>query len=115
MKVKNRLVDSMKDYHYKGHKHSKMAPKGGDTECRDSSTQGISEAIQAQPLEVKVYGNNFEKAIKAFRALVQKERILSAYKETQTYEKPSDKRRRKRNETKRKAMELESKNTHQKV
>jgi small subunit ribosomal protein S21 len=64
------------------------------------------EAVQAQPLEVKVYGNTFDKALRAFRALVQKERILSTYKEKQTYEKPSDKKRRKRNEAKRKLLEL---------
>ncbi len=45
----------------------------------------------------------------AFRTLVQKERILSLYKEKQSYEKPSDKKRRKRNEMKRKIMELEMK------
>lgn len=60
------------------------------------------------PLEVKVY-NNFDKAMKAFRALVQKERILSNYKEKSRYEKPSDKKRRKRNEMRRKMMELENK------
>jgi len=87
---------------------SNMAPKGGDTISRDSSTQYPSDAVQATPLEVKVFGNNFERALKAFRAVVQKERILSAYKEKQTYEKPSDKRRRKRNEAKRKAMEENS-------
>jgi small subunit ribosomal protein S21 len=65
-----------------------------------------SEAIQAIPLEVKVYNNNFDKALRAFRALVQKERILSTYKEKQSYEKPSDKRRRKRNEMKRKMQEV---------
>jgi small subunit ribosomal protein S21 len=64
------------------------------------------EAIQAEPLQVKVYGNNFEKALRAFRALVQKERILSIFKEKQTYEKPSNKKRRKRNESKRKQLEL---------
>jgi len=64
--------------------------------------------IQARPLEVKVY-NSFDKALKAFRALVQKEKVLSTYKEKQRYEKPSDKKRRKRNERKRKLMELEMK------
>ena len=64
-----------------------------------------SDAIQAIPLEVKVYNNNFDKALRAFRTLVQKERILSTYKEKQSYEKPSDKRRRKRNEMKRKRNE----------
>lgn len=98
----------MKDNRYsKDRKYSKMAPKGGENDCRDSSTQGPGEAIQAKPLEVKVYGNNFDKALKAFRALVQKERILSAFKERQTYEKPSDKRRRKKSESKRKSYEFD--------
>ena len=47
--------------------------------------------------------------MKAFRALVQKERTLSTYKERSRYEKPSDKKRRKRNEMKRKLLELEMK------
>jgi len=65
-----------------------------------------SDIFVGQPLEVKVY-NNLEKAIKAFRALVQKEKILSTYKERSRYEKPSDKKRRKKNEAKRKQMEFE--------
>lgn len=69
------------------------------------------QPVEAKPLEVKVYGNNCDKAIKAFRALVQKERILSVYKDKQSYEKPSDKARRKRNESKRKRLELESKSS----
>jgi ribosomal protein S21 len=40
---------------------------------------------------------------------VQKERILSSYKERQHYEKPSDKKRRKINESKRKQLEFCSK------
>ena len=67
-----------------------------------------------QPLEVKVY-NNFDKAMKAFRALVQKERVLSTYKERSRYEKPSDKKRRKRNEMKRKLMELDLKYQEEQV
>jgi small subunit ribosomal protein S21 len=65
------------------------------------------EPVQAIPLEVVVYGNNFDKALRYFRSKVQKERILSLYKEKQSYEKPSNKRRRKRNEMKRKLMELD--------
>jgi len=84
------------------------ALRGGDNVSRDSSTH--SEAIQAKPLEVKIYGNNFDKAIKAFKALVQKEKILSLYKERQSYEKPSDKKRRKLNESYRKAKENERSN-----
>jgi len=86
----------------KNNKNQK-APKGGDTVSRDSSTQP-SEAVQAKPLEVKVYGN-FEKAVRAFKALVQKEKILSQYKDAQVYEKPSDKKRRKINESRRKRYE----------
>ncbi len=67
-----------------------------------------SDIYVGQPLEVKVY-NNLEKAIKAFRALVQKEKILSTYKEKSRYEKPSDRKRRKKNEARRKMMEFEYK------
>lgn len=89
--------------------YSKKGHKGGE-----SSPVAVNdkfahiEAVQAQPLEVKVYNNNFDKALRAFRALVQKERILSSYKEKQSYEKPSDKNRRKRNEMKRKLQEVNS-------
>lgn len=98
----------MGDKKHNSGKSRAKALRGGDTVSRDSSTH--SEAIQAKPLEVKVYGNNFEKAMKAFKALVQKEKILSLYKERQSYEKPSDKKRRKRNESCRKAMETERSN-----
>lgn len=65
--------------------------------------------VQAQYLEVPVLHNNFDRAAKIFRSLVQKERILSSYKEHQAYEKPSDKKRRKRAEMKRKRSEIENK------
>lgn len=86
---------------------SKKALKGGESQpvvVNDKFAH--TEPVQAQPLEVKVYNGNFDKALKAFRSLVQKERILSSYKEKQSYEKPSDKRRRKRNEMKRKRQEM---------
>lgn len=90
---------------------SKKAPKGGESQPVVVNDKFAHiEAVQAQPLEVKVYNNNFDKALRAFRALVQKERILSSYKEKQSYEKPSDKRRRKRNEMKRKRQEMNSPN-----
>lgn len=87
-------------------KNKKQLPKKAYSENNSSEFDYI-QPIEAKPLEVKVY-NNFEKAVKAFRALVQKERILSIYKEKQYYEKPSDKKRRKRNEMKRKLLELNS-------
>lgn len=98
----------MKDTQNKKYKrNSKKASKGGELVAAVSDKFAHIEPVQAQPLEVKVYGNNFDKALRAFRALVQKERILSTYKENQSYEKPSDKKRRKRNEMKRKRLELE--------
>lgn len=88
-------------------KNKKYTPKrtlkGGESISPDLQ----HEPIQSVPLEVKVHNNSFDKALRAFRALVQKERILSAYKDKQAYEKPSDKRRRKRNEMKRKRLELD--------
>lgn len=86
----------------------KKASKGGESQPVVVVNDKFAhiEAVQAQPLEVKVYNGNFDKAMRAFRALVQKERILSSYKDKQSYEKPSDKRRRKRNEMKRKRQEM---------
>jgi len=101
----------MKDQNKRNRKNFKKGSKGGDTQpvVVSDNLAGPGPAIQAQPLEVKVYGNNFDKALRAFRAQVQKERILSSYKEKQSYEKPSDKRRRKINESKRKQLEFCSK------
>ena len=85
--------------------------KGGDNQPVELVNDKFShhQPVQAKPLEVKVYGGNFDKALKGFRSLVQKERVLSSYKERQSYEKPSDKRRRKRNESIRNQLEACSK------
>lgn len=96
----------MKNNDKKDRKPLDNGSKGGETVERSSSYYANMEAVEAKPLEVIVYNNNIEKAFRAFRALVQKERILSTYKERQTYEKPSDRKRRKRNERKRKLLEL---------
>lgn len=96
----------------KSKKNNKKAPKGGDSShVVVSGNFAHIEPVQAQHLEVVVYGNNFDKALRFFRAKVQKERILSLYKEKQNYEKPSVKRRRKRNEMKRKLLELDNEKT----
>jgi ribosomal protein S21 len=84
-----------KDNFKKNRKNTKKVLKGGDSTNQDRFAH--IQAVQARPLEVRVH-NNLDKALRAFRALVQKERILSLYKEKQTYEKPSDRKRRKRNE-----------------
>lgn len=51
------------------------------------------------PLEVRIEDGRFEDAVKRWKSMVQKSQILSVYKEKQSYEKPSDKKRRKRRET----------------
>jgi ribosomal protein S21 len=51
-----------------------------------------------KPLEVQVF-NNFDRAFKTFRSLVQADGVLAVYKEKQAYEKPSVKKRRKQAET----------------
>jgi small subunit ribosomal protein S21 len=97
----------MRENNNRRQRNYKKAPKGGELKpVAVNDKFAHIEAVQAQPLEVKVYNNNFDKALRAFRALVQKERILSIYKERQSFEKPSDKRRRKRNEMKRKRQEM---------
>jgi ribosomal protein S21 len=60
------------------------------------------------PIEVKVY-NNFDKAFKMFRTLVQSEKILSIFKQKQAYEKPSEKKRRKSNEAQRRLIDADAK------
>ena len=96
----------MSDHVKSNNKTFRKNKMGGDT---SNDMYSKYEPVQAIPLEIKVYGNEFDKAMKAFRALVQKERTLSNYKEKQSYEKPSDKKRRKKNEMKRKLLELNTK------
>ena len=101
----------MGNYNKKSRKPLTKSMKGGDSETvvvSNNSKYANIEPVMLKPLEVVVYNNGFDRALRAFRALVQKERILSSYKERQTYEKPSVRRRRKRNEMKRKILELDS-------
>lgn len=76
------------------------------------------EAIPYKPLEVlvlsankhvseEVYRDCFYRALGAFRAKVQKEKVLSHYKMAHVYESPSEYKRRKINESKRKRMEFQ--------
>lgn len=86
-------------------KQSNSQSKGGG--ITGDAKFAYIEPVQAQYLEVEV--DNFEKSLRYFRNLVQKERILSTFKERSHYEKPSDKKRRKKGETIRKLFELENK------
>ena len=53
-------------------------------------------------LEVKVYGNDIEKAIRTLKRQIQKEGLLKEIKNRSFYEKPSVKEKRKRIEARRK-------------
>lgn len=63
------------------------------------------------PLEVEIKGFSFEEGLRRFRSLVQKSKVLALYKEKQSFEKPSEKKRRKRRESieKRRLNELREK------
>ena len=91
-----------------GRNHPSQPSRGGDLRGSSSKFDYI-EPIQAERLEVVVYGNNFDKAFKLFRSFVQKEGILGEYKERQSFEKPSDKARRKRKESGRREFEMSRK------
>ena len=49
------------------------------------------------PLQVEIHGS-FEEGLRRFKSMVQRSKILTLYKEKQSYEKPSAKRRRQRRE-----------------
>lgn len=63
----------------------------------DNLEVGVTEDFS--PLQVEV-GSNFEDAVRRFKSLVQKSKVLSRYKERQQYEKPSEKKRRRKREAK---------------
>lgn len=75
---------------------------------KSSIPQEISEDY-FKPIQIKVFGNGFERAMKTFRSLVQSEKILSEFKEKSSYEKPSDKKRRKEAESIQRVYEEEVK------
>lgn len=58
----------------------------------------LDEMKEFLPLQVEV-GSNFEDALRRFKSMVQKDKILSLYKEKQHYEKPSEKKRRRSRRT----------------
>lgn len=66
------------------------------------------EQAEVTPLQIEVDGD-FEGACRRFKSLVQKERIIGQIKEKMAYEKPSDKKRKKRREAVERQMILELK------
>jgi small subunit ribosomal protein S21 len=52
-------------------------------------------------VEVKVFGDNIEKALRIFKRQLQKEGLFRDVKRRERFEKPSEKRKRKRREARR--------------
>lgn len=65
------------------------------------------EYANFQPLQVEVT-RDFEMALREFKSLVQKSKILGLVKQKQVYEKPSEKKRRKAREAQERARMLEN-------
>ncbi len=59
------------------------------------------------PLEVFVEGDNIEKALKALKRKLVREGVFKEFKAKRYFEKPSQARKRKRNEIKRKIEKIE--------
>jgi small subunit ribosomal protein S21 len=55
-------------------------------------------------LEIKIYGNDIEKALKILKRQLQKEGLFKEMKKRSFYEKPSEKRKRKQKEARKKRM-----------
>jgi len=82
------------------------------------NSRPTEDAVPYQPLEVTIpnatargmsdelYKDLFYRALGAFRAKVQKEKVLSHYKMAHVYESPSEYKRRKRNEAMRKNFDF---------
>jgi small subunit ribosomal protein S21 len=58
-------------------------------------------------LEIKVYGNDIEKAIKALKRQLQKDGLFKELKNRSFYEKPSEKEKRKQREARKKRMKAQ--------
>jgi len=55
-------------------------------------------------LDIKVHGNDIEKALKSLKRQLQKEGLFKEIKQRSFFEKPSEKEKRKRREAKKKRM-----------
>ena len=56
-------------------------------------------------MEIKVYGNDIEKALKNLKRELQKESLFKEIKQRSYYEKPSEKEKRKQREARKKRRE----------
>ena len=63
---------------------------------------GLEEDGDKLFLDIKVYGNDIEKALKALKRQIQKEGLFKEIKKRSFYEKPSEKEKRKQREARKK-------------
>lgn len=68
-----------------------------------------NDDLRFKPLQIEVTGSP-EDAIRKFKVLVQRDGVLSKFKEKQSYEKPSDKKRRKMREATERRLATERRN-----
>jgi small subunit ribosomal protein S21 len=61
-----------------------------------------------EPLQVVVERNDVDEAHRRFKTMVQRENIISDFKERRFYEKPSERRRRKRREARARKLAMEA-------
>jgi len=55
-------------------------------------------------LDIKIYGNDIERALKTLKRHLQKEGLFKEIKKRSFYEKPSEKKKRKQKEARKKRM-----------
>ena len=73
-----------------------------------NADKNINYLDKFRPIQVVIKGD-FNGAVKAFKAMVQRDKVLSIYKQKQAYEKPSEKKRRKRRESLERRMAIQNK------
>lgn len=64
--------------------------------------------VEVTPLQVKVQHGNFEDAFRRFKLEFQREKVVTVLKERSSYEKPSDKKRRKKRESVQRRLMVEA-------
>jgi small subunit ribosomal protein S21 len=67
----------------------------------------VPERTETDTLDVKVHGNDVEKALKLLKRQLQKEGLFREVKQRSFYEKPSVKEKRKRREAMRKRLKAQ--------
>ncbi len=72
-----------------------------------AAAEDQEEEGDKSPLDIKVYGNDIEKALKALKRQLQKEGLFKEIKKRSFYEKPSEKEKRKQMEARKKRLKAQ--------